>query len=190
MKRGTGTRLMSIALLAMMAAVASPSLLAAELTPADYTAIQQLYARYNTTIDRGDAAGWAETFVPDGTFMTFKGTDALKGFVNNWHSGQGASQRHFSADLVITPTADGATGTVSTMLVSVANPASIAGYVTYSDVLVKTAAGWRFKSRTLKPERAPAAAGAAAPAGGPPAGAGAPRPAPPAGSPPPRPVGQ
>jgi hypothetical protein len=40
------------------------------------------------------------------------------------------------------------------------NPASISGYVTYTDALVKTANGWRFKSRTLKPERAPAAAGA------------------------------
>lgn len=161
MKRVTGTNF-TIGVLLALIATASPALLAADLTPADYTAIQQLYARYNTTIDKGDAEGWAATFIPDGTFMNNKGTDALKNFVNTWHAGQGAAQRHFSADLVITPSADGATGTVSTMLISVANPASIAGYVTYSDVLVKTATGWRFKSRTLKPERAPAAA----PAGG------------------------
>jgi uncharacterized protein (TIGR02246 family) len=165
MKRGMVARLMNVALLAMMAAIASPALLAAELAPADYTAIQQLYARYNTTIDRGDADGWAGTFVPDGTFMNNKGTDALKAFVNTWHAGQGASQRHFSADLVITPSGDGATGTISTMLVSVATPNSIAAYLTYSDVLVKTAAGWRFKSRTLKVEAAPAAAAGGAPAG-------------------------
>lgn len=164
MNRGTCARLLSIALLAIMASLASPALLAAELAPADYTAIQQLYARYNTTIDRGDADGWAATFVPDGTFMNNKGTEALKNFVIGWHAGQGASQRHFSADLVITPSAEGATGTVSTMLINLAtNPGSIAGYVTYSDVLVKTAAGWRFKSRTLKLERAPAAAGAPPP---------------------------
>ncbi|MEO8315614.1 MAG: nuclear transport factor 2 family protein [Pseudomonadota bacterium] len=171
MKRGSGTRLMNIALLAMMAAVASPALMAAELTPADYTGIQQLYARYNTAIDRGDAEGWAATFIPDGSFMNNKGTDALKKFVTDWHAGQGASQRHFSADLVITPSADGATGTVSAMLVQLARPNSISAYVTYSDVLVKTAAGWRFKSRALKAETAPAAApaGGAAPAGaGPP----------------------
>jgi uncharacterized protein (TIGR02246 family) len=194
MKRGVCTKQMIIALLAVVAAVASPALLAAELTPADYTAIQQLYARYNTTIDRGDAEGWAATFIPDGTFMNNKGTEALKAFVNTWHTGQGASQRHFSADLVITPSAEGATGTISTMLVSVATPASIASYVTYSDVLVKTASGWRFKSRTLKMERAAAAAPGAAPAGGPPAGgppgAGPPRPAPPVGTAPPRPAGQ
>jgi uncharacterized protein (TIGR02246 family) len=178
MKRGLGTRLMTTALLATLVAIASPAVMTAELSAADYIAIQQLYARYNTTIDKGDAEGWANTFVPDGTFMNNKGTEALKNFVNTWRAGQGASQRHFSADLVITPSAEGATGTVSTMLVQLATtPASIAGYVTYSDVLVNTAAGWRFKSRTLKLERAAAAAGPGA--GGPPgAGApGAPRPA-------------
>jgi hypothetical protein len=75
---------------------------------------------------------------------------------------------------VITPSADGATGTISTMLVNLATrPVSIGAYVTYSDVLVKTAAGWRFKSRSLKAETAPAAAPAAGPGAAPPA---APRP--------------
>jgi uncharacterized protein (TIGR02246 family) len=182
--------LIRTATFAALALLAVPAAWAAELSTADYTAIQQLYARYNTTIDKGDAEGWAATFVPDGTFMNNKGTDALKNFVNTWHAGQGASQRHFSADLVITPSAEGATGTISTLLVSVANPASIVAYVTYSDVLVKTASGWRFKSRNLKPERAPAAAPAGAPgATAPPAGAA--RPAAPAGAPPaPRPAGQ
>jgi uncharacterized protein (TIGR02246 family) len=145
--------------IAMATGFISPALLAADLTAADYTAIQQLYARYNTTIDRGDAEGWAATFIPEGVFMNNKGNEALKGFVNTWHAGAGASQRHFSADLVITPNADGATGTVSTMLMNLATkPTSVGGYVTYSDVLVKTANGWRFKSRTLKAEMAPPAA--------------------------------
>ena len=132
----------------------------ADLAAADYTEIQQLYARYNTTIDRGDGDGWAATFTPDGVFAgNFKGTEALKGFVNTWHAGNGASQRHFSADLVIKAGASEVTATVSTLLVNLATkPASIAGFVTYSDVLVKTAAGWRFKSRALKAETAPAAA--------------------------------
>lgn len=148
---------------AMFAVLAtSQSLFAAELTPADYAAIQQLYAQYNTTIDRGDAAGWAATFTPDGVFMNNKGSDALKKFVVNWSAGQGASQRHFSADVVITPSAEGATGSASTLLVNLASkPISIGAYVTYSDVIVKTPAGWRFKSRALKVETAPAAATAA-----------------------------
>jgi hypothetical protein len=157
-------------LIALLAGVVSPALLAADLAPADYIAIQQLYARYNTTIDHGDAEGWAATFTPDGVFMTNRGAEALKNFVKTWSAGSGASQRHFSADLVITPSADGATGTISTMLVNLATrPVSIGAYVTYSDVLVKTAAGWRFKSRALKQETAPAAAPAAGPGAAPPA---------------------
>lgn len=151
-----------------LAAICTTSLSAAELTAADYTAIQQLYARYNSTIDRGDAEGWANTFTADGVFAgNFKGHDALVGFVNNWRANMnGAARRHFSADLVITPTAEGAAGNVSTLLVDLATkPASINGYVTYTDALVKTPAGWRFKSRAIKQESAPAAAGApAAPA--------------------------
>jgi len=149
-----------IALFAM-AALLTTALPAAELTVADYTAIQQLYARYNTAIDHGDAEGWANTFTPDGVFASnFKGHDALVGFVNNWRANMsGAARRHFSADLVITPSADGAAGTVSTILVDLSTkPASINGFVTYSDVLVKTAGGWRFKSRAIKQETAPPAA--------------------------------
>ena len=67
------------------------------------------------------------------------------------------ARRHFSADLVITASAEGVTASVSTLLVDLSTkPASIASYVTYSDVLVKTAAGWRFKSRAIKAEAAPA----------------------------------
>jgi bifunctional aromatase (cyclase/dehydratase) len=148
--------------------LASAALSAAELTAADYTAIQQLYARYNSTIDHGDAEGWASTFTPDGVFAnTFKGHDALVGFVNTWRSSpamNGAMRRHFSADLIITPSADGATGAVSTILVDLStHPASMANYVTYSDVLVKTAEGWRFKVRSVKPEAAPAPAASATP---------------------------
>lgn len=155
-----------IALFVIAASFTATSL-AADLTPADYTAIQQLYARYNATIDRGDAEGWASTFTMDGVFAgNFKGHDALVGFVNNWRTNpamNGAARRHFSADLVITSTTEGATGSVSTLLVDLSTkPMSIASYVTYSDVLVKTASGWRFKSRAIKQEAAPAAATAPA----------------------------
>lgn len=48
----------------------------------------------------------------------------------------GSLRRHFSADLVTTPNADGATATVSTLLVDLSTkPVSIASFVTYSDVL-------------------------------------------------------
>jgi uncharacterized protein (TIGR02246 family) len=157
--RSTGIRTL---MLVLLLGALSPALQAAELTAADYTAIQQLYARYNTTLDRGDAEGWAATFTPDGVFATnFKGTEALKGFANTWRTNpamNGAARRHFSADLVITAGAQDVTASVSTLLVDLSTtPVSIASYVTYSDVLVKTAAGWRFKSRAVKAETASAA---------------------------------
>jgi hypothetical protein len=71
----------------------------------------------------------------------------------------GAARRHFSADLVITPSAEGAAASVSTLLIDLSTrPASIAGYILYTDVLVKTPQGWRFKSRALAAQTAPAAA--------------------------------
>jgi uncharacterized protein (TIGR02246 family) len=160
--------LRTIILVAM--ALASPAIIAADLKGDDYLAIQQLYARYNTAIDHGDGEAWARTFTPDGVFAgNFKGHDALVGFVNNWRTNpamNGALRRHFSADLVITPTSEGATASVSTLLVDLSTkPVSIANFVTYADVLVKTRDGWRFKSRAVKAEGPPAPpASAAAPA--------------------------
>ena len=142
-------------------ALASPATIAADLKGDDYLAIQQLYARYNTAIDHGDGEAWARTFTTDGVFAgNFKGYDALVGFVNTWRTNpamNGTLRRHFSADLVITPTAEGATATVSTLLVDLSTkPVSIANFVTYADVLVKTKDGWQFKSRAVKAEGPPA----------------------------------
>jgi hypothetical protein len=91
----------------------------AELAASDYTEIQQLYARYNQAIDKGDADAWADTFTADGKFLNYEGREALKIFINSWRTNpqmNGPARRHFSADLVITPSADGATGVVSAML--------------------------------------------------------------------------
>jgi hypothetical protein len=138
---------------------------AAELTAGDITSIQQLYARYNTVIDNGDGEAWANTFTADGVFAgNIKGHDALVGFVKNWKGTMGgATRRHFSADLVVTPSAEGATGTASALLIDFSTkPVSIMNSMTYNDVLVKTAQGWRFKSRAIKADGAPAAPPAAA----------------------------
>jgi bifunctional aromatase (cyclase/dehydratase) len=167
------------ALAVVAIASTSPMITAAELKVDDYTAIQMLYARYNTAIDHGDGEAWANTFTADGVFANnFKGHDALVGFVKNWRTNpamNGTLRRHFSADLVISPSAEGATGTVSTLLVDLSTkPVSIASYVTYSDALVKTADGWRFKTRAIKAEGPPPGAvpGAAPAATAPPKPAG------------------
>src|SRR5947209_12844717 len=83
-----------------------------KLSADDYVEIQQLYAKYNTAIDSGDAEGYAGTFIKDGVFNNFHGHDALVGFINQWRDKMnGGARRHWNTNLVITPTADGASGT-------------------------------------------------------------------------------
>lgn len=139
---------------------------AADLTAQDYVDIQHLYAKYNSTIDSGDAQGWAGTFTPDGVFNRMTGKDALVNFVGAWREKMGgANRRHWNSNLQIAPTADGASGTVYLMLVDVTTkPMTIITTGTYTDTLVKTAEGWRFKTRTTKSDAPPVAPAAAAPA--------------------------
>src|ERR1700694_4543609 len=62
----------------------------ARLTPQDYTEIQELLARYNLTLNVGDAEGFASVFLPDGSLnipnnegiiVRTTGHDALVEFV-------------------------------------------------------------------------------------------------------------
>jgi hypothetical protein len=135
------------------------------LTADDYIEIQQLYARYNMAIDSGDAEGYAATFTPDGVFNTFKGHDALVGFINTWKEKmKGGNMRHWNTNLAISGTPDGASGAVYLLLVDVSvRPPVIAQAATYQDLLVKTPQGWRFTKRVTKGEGAPPAAAAPKP---------------------------
>lgn len=125
------------------------------LSTQDYIDIQQLYARYALLIDTGDAEGWANTFTPDGVFNnSTRGHDALVQFVHDWRDKRnGVNMRHWYTNLVLTPAAGGATGSVYMFLLDVGKkpPAPSASY-RYEDVLVKTTSGWRFKTRVLHPD--------------------------------------
>ena len=132
---------------------------AGKLTSDDLVEIQQLYAKYNWSLDSGDAEAYASTFTPDGVFNNNVGHDAIVKFANTFHTGLGAHVHHWNTNLMITPTPDGASGQVYLVLVDFANkPATIATSATYSDELVKTAQGWRFKKRATKGDVAPAPA--------------------------------
>jgi hypothetical protein len=157
-------RLATLAALTTLA-LATSATQAANLTPTDYFEIEQLYARYNNALDSGDAEGWAATFTPDGAFNTSTGREALIRFVKDWHEKRnGANRRHWNSNLHITGTPEGAQGSVYLMLIDVGTrPASIALTGMYTDTLVKTADGWRFKKRLVKGD-APAPAATAAPA--------------------------
>src|SRR5688572_4743883 len=133
---------------------------AAELSTQDYIEIEQLYATYNHALDSGDAEGWAATFTPDGTFNKFAGHDQLVGFIQQWKEKMnGANRRHWNTNLSIRPSTDGASASVFLMLVDVSTKSIVATGM-YNDTLVKTANGWRFKSRATKMDAAPAPAAA------------------------------
>lgn len=129
-----------------------------KLTAQDLVDIQQLYAKYNWTIDTGDGEGWASTFTPDGVFnKTNVGHDALVKFAKDFHGRMGAHVKHWNTNVLITPSTEGAHGQVYLVLVDFGTkPPSIATSATYSDELVKTAQGWRFKTRATKGDAPPA----------------------------------
>src|SRR5215475_6307699 len=107
---------------------------AADLSAQDYAEIQQLYARYNFAIDRGDGEAWAATFTKDGIFNTVAGHDALVGFVKNWRqSMQGGVRKHWNSNLSIAGNSEAAAGSVYLLLVDFSTkPVSIVFSGTYS----------------------------------------------------------
>jgi uncharacterized protein (TIGR02246 family) len=124
----------------------------------DYAEIQQLYARYNEAIDSGDAEAYAATFTPDGVFNNnYKGREGLMSFIEAWKGKMnGLTRRHWNTNLVITPSPECATGSVYLMHLDVsARPPVMASTAKYSDVLVKTAQGWRFKTRNTRGDAPP-----------------------------------
>ena len=123
----------------------------ASLSAQDLVDIQQLYARYNWALDSGDSQAYAATFTPDGAFNNNVGHDAIVKFADTFHAGLGAHVRHWNTNLLIQPAPGGASGQVYLVLVDFGTkPASIVTSASYSDELVKTAQGWRFKKRATK----------------------------------------
>ncbi len=156
-------KMASVLLIGLAALAVSRITVADPLTTQDYVDIHQLYARYNHAIDSGNAEEWAATFTKDGVFNArYTGTEALAGFIKTWKERMnGGNRRHWNSNLSITGSSEGASGAVYLMLLDVsARPATIASTGMYADELVKTAQGWRFKSRVVKIDAAPAPAAA------------------------------
>ena len=141
---------LAVALGAMTWAHAQPRTPPGSLTTQDYIDIQQLYSRYNQTLDRRDAEGWAGVFTADGTFNDLTGHDALVGFVKA-RQGDGARRRHWNSNLLITGTPEGASASVYLLLFDTSvKPPVVATSGRYQDTLVKTSQGWRFKKRVTE----------------------------------------
>ena len=138
------------------------------LTALDYIEIQQLVNKYSWAIDNCTNNGYdyADLFTPDGIFYWGVGARKSVGREQLAEAAGGGKtgcvkltratpekplQTHVALNLVIEPTPEGAIG--KTYLVypgveGIAGDPTHAGHVGgYQDVYVKTANGWRFKSR-------------------------------------------
>jgi hypothetical protein len=125
------------------------------LSGADIAEIEQLYARYSQGWDFRDVELYLSAYTDDAVFTTgagesYAGKKAIKGYLTDgFAKGASAEVTHNNASILITPTAEGAKGRSywSTMNV-MAKPPSIEGVGQYNDTFVRTAEGWRIKSRT------------------------------------------
>lgn len=130
------------------------------LTALDYVQIEQLYAHYAHYLDTADGEKFAGLFTPDGVFITNKpgygnitGRKALAAFAAKAGAPPPIVRAgHSTTTVMIDPAPGGATGSAYLM----AGTGADQGYV-YTDTFVKTAEGWRFKTREVRqntPERA------------------------------------
>ena len=89
--------------------------------------------------------GYADLFTENGSFGERKGRAALLEFVR---SRKPSTVRHAPLTPMITATAEGARGVVLNLFIDVGqSPPTITRVSQYTDTLVKTPRGWRFKTR-------------------------------------------
>jgi hypothetical protein len=141
------------------------------LTALDIHEIEQLSARYSHAIDTCADTGYqyADLYAPDGVFIDMWSDDGVKAGGAKWQGREklreiasganvtgapctssrfNGSITHMILSLVITPTADGAAGNSYMVELGGRDPNKITRMGNYEDVYVKTASGWRFKTRT------------------------------------------
>jgi hypothetical protein len=155
MRIGTSLLLAALFIAAPAAARAKDAISAT-----DYIEIQNLYARYNHAHDGSNRKLLESVFSEDGEF--FNNGKPVKGREMIPATAVAKDRpivRHVATSITVEPTPGGAKGTSYVVLVNAqASPAGImlAGF--YEDVLVKTAQGWRFKTRNFYPQAPPPAA--------------------------------
>jgi uncharacterized protein (TIGR02246 family) len=121
----------------------------------DRVAIDALLAGYAYAFDTGDGEAFADLFTPDGSFVnvgvaTMTGRDELVDFVNARFE-QAPGVRHFTANVLVEPNGDGATGRAYVWVIRLDGdgPLRLRNTGEYTDEFVRTAAGWRFAKRTF-----------------------------------------
>ena len=122
----------------------------------DKDAIRELLARYCFLLDGYKLGEFAGLFTADGEWISRNGTakgpaaieQLLRGMVPE--PAPGKRRKHFTTNIIIDLTGDAATVISNFLAVrdSDAGPAiAVAG--TYDDTVVRTAEGWKFRSRRL-----------------------------------------
>ena len=130
---------------------------ATTLTALDYIEIQRLVASYGHALDNGFAQAdngpaYAGLFTPDGVaFRRLKGYAPLAAIARAQpHTPKYV--RHFLTNITIAPSPEGATGEQYLAVIDPPEGGKPGGLFLgghYEDIYVKTAQGWRYKSRTL-----------------------------------------
>ncbi|MYI74815.1 MAG: hypothetical protein F4057_05690, partial [Acidobacteria bacterium] len=100
---------------------------ATNLTAADHAAIRHILTSLNQGADFNDSDLWVSQWTPDGSWTrpdgeSFVGHDRLREYRRSTRvpGGGASSRRHWTNGVVLTPTADGATGRTYYMLLNVA----------------------------------------------------------------------
>lgn len=136
--------------------------LGSPVTADDYAQIRQLYARAASTLDSGAQAGraYADLFtadaqVQDETGATVAGRDRLAALARGAGTKTATDRHHFVYNVRVDPGPNGLIiGQAYVMVASLngdGQPATIAAGGKFRDELVKTADGWRIKSRRFTP---------------------------------------
>jgi hypothetical protein len=129
----------------------------AVLTALDYLEIQRLVASYGHALDNGlaqadNGPAYAGLFTPDGVaFRRLRGFEPLAGIARAQPHGPRYA-RHFLTNTTIAPSPEGATGEQYLIVIDPpegGKPGRLFLGGHYEDIYVKTADGWRYKSRTL-----------------------------------------
>jgi ketosteroid isomerase-like protein len=118
----------------------------------DIEAIKQLTARYNRAFDSKDFEGFLATWTEDGFFersnagRSYRGTEQLREMLATFD----VRGRHVTSDYIVEVDGDSAHQACYLTYLDVADDFRVALFGDYSDDLVRTADGWRFRARRLQ----------------------------------------
>jgi SnoaL-like domain len=136
---------------------APPANTSSSLTPEDQAEIYQLYHAYAEALDTHDGAALSAMFTPDGTITSYRSgkkpepVSAMAARVSSGGPEKVPMSEHMVSMVYLKQTASGANGSCYGLdNVSPAQDGQFTGIPEfYSDNLVKTHAGWRFKNRRV-----------------------------------------